>query len=68
MSTAPATVDGPLLTADGVPLKESLQISLRRSKMRALLLVLPPLLFLFHFHNSQFQRVNGNAQHKTQQQ
>ncbi|KPK30581.1 MAG: hypothetical protein AMJ66_09315 [Betaproteobacteria bacterium SG8_40] len=46
MSTAPATVDGPLLTADGVPLKESLQISLRRSKMRALLLVLPPLLFL----------------------
>ncbi len=46
MSTAPATIDGPLLTADGVPLKESLQISLRRSKLRALLLVLPPLLFL----------------------
>jgi len=46
MSTAPATVDGPLLTADGVPLKESLEKSLRRSRMRALLLVAPPLLFL----------------------
>ena len=46
MSTAPATVDGPLLTADGVPLKDSLQKSLRRSRMRAVLLVAPPLLFL----------------------
>jgi putative spermidine/putrescine transport system permease protein len=46
MSTAPATIDGPLLTADGVPLKESLEKSLRRSKLRALLLVAPPLLFL----------------------
>jgi len=46
MSTAPATVDGPLLTADGVPLKASLEKSLRRSKMRAVMLVAPPLLFL----------------------
>jgi len=46
MSSAPATIDGPLLTADGVPLKESLEKSLRRSKLRALLLVAPPLLFL----------------------
>ena len=46
MSTAPATADGPLLTADGVPLKASLERSLRRNKMRAMLLVAPPLLFL----------------------
>jgi putative spermidine/putrescine transport system permease protein len=46
MSTAPATAEGPLLTADGVPLKESLQKSLRRSRLRAALLVAPPLLFL----------------------
>jgi len=30
MQTAPATPDDPLLTADRVPLMESLQISLRR--------------------------------------
>lgn len=46
MSTAPATIEGPLITADGIPLKESLQKSLRRSKMRAIFLVAPPLLFL----------------------
>ena len=46
MSTAPATADGQLLTADGVPLKASLERSLRRNRMRALLLVAPPLLFL----------------------
>jgi len=46
MSTAPATADGPLLTADGVPLKASLEKSLRRSRLRALFLVTPPLLFL----------------------
>ena len=46
MSTAPATAEGPLLTADGVPLKDSLQKSLRRSRLRAALLVAPPLLFL----------------------
>ncbi|HJP07060.1 MAG TPA: hypothetical protein QF882_06370, partial [Arenicellales bacterium] len=36
----------PLLTADGTPLKVSLQRSMRRSKLRAIGLVLPPLLFL----------------------
>jgi len=46
MSAAPETIEGPLLTADGVPLKESLQKSLRRSKIRAMMLVGPPLLFL----------------------
>ena len=37
---------GQLLTNDGVPLKESLRKSLRRSKIRSFLLLLPPLLFL----------------------
>jgi len=46
MSAAPETIDGLLLTADGVPLKDSLQKSLRRAKVRAALLVAPPLLFL----------------------
>ena len=46
MSATPETIDGPLLTADGVPLKASLQKSLRRAKLRAALLVAPPLLFL----------------------
>ena len=45
-STAPAVQEGPLLTADGVPLKESLQKSLRQARLRAILLVAPPLLFL----------------------
>jgi len=36
----------PLLTNDGVPLKESLRKSLRRTKIRSFLLILPPLLFL----------------------
>ena len=37
----------PILTADGVPLKVSLKRSMRRSKIRALLLILPAFLFLF---------------------
>ena len=43
-----STIDsqGQLLTNDGVPLKESLRKSLRRSKIRSFLLLLPPLLFL----------------------
>ncbi|TNF86696.1 MAG: ABC transporter permease [Gammaproteobacteria bacterium] len=45
-STAPTIEPGPLLTADGVPLKESLQKSLRQAKLRAVMLVGPPLLFL----------------------
>lgn len=46
MSTQIATPGGPILTADGIPLKASLQKSLRRNKMRAMLLVSGPLLFL----------------------
>ena len=47
MATAQAALpDGPILTADGTPLKVSLQKSLVRSKMRAVALVAPPLLFL----------------------
>ena len=45
-SNAPAIPEGPLLTADGIPLKVSLQRSLRQSRLRAIMLVLPPLLFL----------------------
>ena len=43
-----STIDsqGQLLTNDCVPLKESLRKSLRRSKIRSFLLLLPPLLFL----------------------
>ena len=36
----------PLLTADGTPLKVSLKRSMRRSKLKAIGLVLPPLFFL----------------------
>ena len=46
MSASPGTIEAPLLTADGVPLKESLQKSLRQARLRAVLLVAPPLLFL----------------------
>ena len=37
---------GPMLTADGVPLKVSLRRALRRQKMRALLLIAPLFLFI----------------------
>jgi len=37
---------GPMLAADGTPLKQSLARSLRRQKLRALLLVAPLLLFV----------------------
>ena len=46
MAASSATSAQPLLTADGAPLKTSLQRSLRRSKLRATALVLPPLIFL----------------------
>ena len=36
----------PILTADGIPLRVSLRRSMRRSKLRALALVLPAFLFL----------------------
>ena len=41
-----ASSSAPLLTADGTPLKVGLQRSLRRSKLKAVGLVFPPLLFL----------------------
>ena len=44
--TIAATTPEELLTADGTPLKVSLRKSLRRSKLRATLLVLPPFIFL----------------------
>ena len=37
---------GPMLSADGTPLKKSLQIALRRQKLRALMLIAPLLLFV----------------------
>ena len=43
----PTTAAGELLTADGRPLKESLQRSLRRRKLTALALVAPAVVFLF---------------------
>ncbi|HIC26171.1 MAG TPA: ABC transporter permease, partial [Gammaproteobacteria bacterium] len=46
MATSENTAPGSLLTADGTPLKVSLARSLRRSKLRGTLLVLPALLFL----------------------
>jgi len=41
-----ATDTGPVLSADGKPLKKSLAIALRREKMRALMLIAPLLLFI----------------------
>ena len=46
MTTQTALPDGPILTADGTPLKASLEKSLRQNKMRAMLLAGGPLLFL----------------------
>ena len=37
---------GPMLAADGTPLKQSLARALRRQKLRALMLVAPLLLFI----------------------
>ncbi|MEL7544408.1 MAG: ABC transporter permease [Pseudomonadota bacterium] len=43
----PASDDtGPLVTADGIPLKQALQHSQRRNKLKALGLVAPPFIFL----------------------
>lgn len=52
MADSEQSASGPILTADGTPLKVSLQRSMRRRKWRAAGLVLPPfafLLFLFIF-------------------
>ena len=46
MATLENTAPGALLTVDGTPLKISLARSLRRSKLRGALLVLPAMLFL----------------------
>jgi putative spermidine/putrescine transport system permease protein len=46
MATLENTAPGALLTVDGTPLKVSLARSLRRSKLRGALLVLPAMLFL----------------------
>ncbi|MHC9235761.1 ABC transporter permease [Pseudooceanicola sp. 502str34] len=41
-----ATQDGPMLAADGTPLKRSLNRALRRQKLRALMLIAPLLIFV----------------------
>ena len=46
MASNSSSLTPPLLTADGTPLKVSLKRSMRRSKFKAMGLVLPPLLFL----------------------
>ncbi len=43
---ADTTANGPVLAADGTPLKQSLARSLRRQKMRALMLIAPLLVFV----------------------
>ncbi|QFT61478.1 ABC transporter permease [Roseivivax sp. THAF30] len=46
MRAAKAADDGPMLAADGTPLKKSLAKSLRVQKMRALILIAPLLIFV----------------------
>ena len=46
MTTQTAIPEGPILTADGIPLKASLEKSLRQNKLRAMFLVAGPLAFL----------------------
>lgn len=41
-----ATLEGPVLSADGKPLKQSLNRALRKQKIRALMLIAPLLLFV----------------------
>ncbi|MCT4578999.1 MULTISPECIES: ABC transporter permease [Donghicola] len=43
---ADTTTDGPMLAADGTPLKQSLARALRRQKIRALMLTAPLLIFV----------------------
>ena len=45
-STTSSLQQAPLLTADGIPLKVSLERSLRQNRLRAMMLVAPTLLFL----------------------
>lgn len=49
MSNTTSADSGPLVTADGRPLKKSLQIALRRKRIQAFLLTAPLLLFIFVF-------------------
>jgi len=49
--TSTINSQGPLLTNDGVPLKDSLRKSLRRTKIRSFLLILVPLLYVLLFVN-----------------
>lgn len=44
---APQAASGPVLAADGTPLKQSLGRALRRQKLRALMLIAPLLAFVF---------------------
>ncbi|MEX2520683.1 MAG: ABC transporter permease [Paracoccaceae bacterium] len=46
MTDATANPEGPILSADGVPLKRSLSRALRRQKLRALALIAPLLIFV----------------------
>ncbi len=46
MTTPPVATSGPMLAADGTPLKASLNRALRAQKIRALLLIAPLLLFV----------------------
>jgi putative spermidine/putrescine transport system permease protein len=46
VSTGPIPAQGPMLAADGTPLKASLRRALRAQKLRALMLVAPLLLFI----------------------
>lgn len=46
MQNSSTTTSTPLVTADGVPLKQKLQQSTRRAKFRALLLTLPLVIFI----------------------
>ena len=49
MSDSTVADAGPLVTADGRPLKQSLQLALRQKRRQAFLLTVPLLLFIFIF-------------------
>ncbi len=49
MTTSSDAASGPLVTSDGVPLKQSLQHALKQKRRQAFLLTLPLLAFIFVF-------------------
>ncbi len=49
MTTSTDAASGPLVTSDGVPLKQSLQQALKQKRRQAFLLTLPLLAFIFIF-------------------